>query len=1002
MDPQRERIVADLRGVVAGEVRGDDAFLHLYSTDASLYEIRPLAVVRPRTAADVASCVRYASEHDLAIHPRGAGTGLAGESLGPGIVVDFSHSMRRVLSLDSETVTVQPGVIHGHLNRQLAAMGRHFGPDPSTSEITTMGSVVALDGAGSHWLKYGSARDHVLSMEVVLADGTIAQFSEFDLKDAPASNGDSEAMPFRIAELIRREENLIEQYRPKSLVNRFGYQLHDVLSENKLQLAKLIVGSEGTLALITRVTLRTQPLPKARSLALVFFDRLESAALASIDASELGLAACDIMDRRLLALVRDADARFARIAPSEAEAVLVFEAFGDTESEAREKVQQAVLQCQFRKRLAFESRMASDTLDIELFRDLASRVTPRLHRVRGAQRPVPFVEDVAVPPQNLAPFLAELRTLLKTRQVTATLFGHSGHGQLHIRPFLDMNSLEDVRKLQDISTELFDLVVSFGGTVCGEHGAGLSRTWFVKRQFGPLYDVFREVKRIFDSKNTLNPGKVVADVAQPPTKNLRALGLPALRQSPGTDSSADGTQATSRENESPDEVLTTPLVQLRLAWTPAEAAGMAQACNGCGRCRTLETPTRMCPIYRSLQEEEASPRAKANLVRGIAAGTLPLSEITKDSAKALFDLCVHCHQCRLECPSEVDIPRLMMECKAEYVAAHGLRFSDWFLGRVDRWASWAASFRTIANWAIANRSMRWLMEKTFGIAQGRKLPKFATTSFQQWAIRKRLHRPKRGAGRKIAYFFDTYANWFDPVLGESLVAVMQHNGVSVYVPPRQKNSAMTRLAQGDVERARPLISRNVAVLAEAVRAGYQIVTTEPSAALCLSHEYPQIISDEDVQLVANNTVDACQYLWAMHERGELKLDFKPMRYVIAYHTPCHVLAMSRDNPGAHLLGLIPGVTVEKIERGCSGMAGHFGLKATNYRASLRAGFGLISAVRDPKFHVGATECSACKIQMEQGANKATIHPIKALASAYGIVPVLMSIFAARNDELTVT
>jgi FAD/FMN-containing dehydrogenase len=342
MDQQRERIQADLRGLIAGEVHCSAPFIQMYATDGSIYQVPPLGVVRPRGLADVRATVKYAAEQSIPVHARGAGTGLAGESLGPGLVIDFSQSMRRIVNKDGDTVTVQPGVVLGQLNRYLAAFGKQFGPDPATGGVTTMGSVLALDNSGSHWLRYGSARRHVVSLHVVLADGTDFEASRHPVTDAPYVDPVPRRREIvrRLAELIEREKNTIKAHQPKSLVNRAGYHLDGVLADGQLDLARLLVGSEGTLALITQATLRTEPIPKPRGLVLMFFDKLEAAATAAQDAVELKLAACDLMDRRILRLARDLDPRYAAAIPRDAEAMLVVEQQSSDQREVIESLQQ--------------------------------------------------------------------------------------------------------------------------------------------------------------------------------------------------------------------------------------------------------------------------------------------------------------------------------------------------------------------------------------------------------------------------------------------------------------------------------------------------------------------------------------------------------------------------------------------------------------------------------------------------------------------------------------
>lgn len=990
MDQERERIQADLRGIVDGEVRCDDVFLQMYASDASIYEIRPLGVVRPRGLSDVVACVQYAAENSLPIHARGAGTGLAGESLGPGLILDFSYYMRRVLDVSGDTARVQPGLVHAQLNRHLAPLGRLYGPDPATRSVTTMGSVLALDGGGSHWPQYGSARGRVVRMQVVLADGEVIEADNVTLADEGRSPPTRrEDLARRLADLIQRNQKVIAECRPKSQVNRSGYHVYDVLNDGQLDLARLIVGSEGTLGLITEATVRTDPIPKYRGVVLLFFDRLENAAHAALILGTLGVSACDLMDRRLLTISREVDVRFDVIIPREAEAMLLVEQHSDDQTDLRDRLQQIVHRVQRRKRLAFDSRSTTDTDERNFYWSLTRRFVPRLHRLRGSTRPIPFVEDIAVPPQVLPEFLVTTQNVLKNHQVTATVFAHAVHGQLHMRPFLDVGNPDDVKKMQALAEDLYAETLKVGGTISGEHGEGLSRTWYAQRQHGPVYEVFRSVKRMFDPQNILNPGKVVADAAQPPGKNLR----PVLAATAET--KTDGVNGA----DAPAPFRPFPL---QLAWTRDDVAHAARTCNGCGRCRTQSPEERMCPMFRFAPSEEASPRAKANLTRAILTGRLDSEQLSKDTLKAIADLCVNCHQCRLECPAGVDIPKLVFETKAQYVATNGLRPGDWLFTRLDQLCRYGSMFATLSNWAIGNRTMRWVLEKMLGVAQGRKLPRFAPRTFLREAQRARLTRQGRREGRKVMYFVDTYANWFDVELARALVAVFRHNGISVFVHPRQVPSGMAAVSVGAVEIVRRFAARNIPLLAEAVRQGYHVVTTEPSAALCLTHEYPNLLDDDDARLVAQNTSEACSYLWRMHQAGQLELDFKPVNFTLGYHQPCHLRALNIGSPGENLLRLIPGLTVQHIEQGCSGMAGTFGLKRKNYRSSLRAGWGLISAMRDADIQFGTTECSACKMQMEQGTAKSTIHPLKILAHSYGLLPNAERLFNTRGEDLVVT
>jgi FAD/FMN-containing dehydrogenase/Fe-S oxidoreductase len=991
LDQQRERLQADLRGLVAGEVRCDANFLQLYASDASVYEIKPLAVVCPRSAADVAACLQYANQKQIPVHARGAGSGVAGESLGPGIVVDFSKYLRRIVRSDSNTVRVQAGVVHERLNTYLRAQGRIFAPDPATSAVTTIGGMIGIDASGSRRLKYGSTRQHVVSLQVVLADGRILEIGREPITMAGVDHRPprKRELILRVADVLSRGDALVQQYQANRQHSRCGYDLSDVLRDGHLNLVQLLAGSEGTLGLVTEATLRTEELPRHRGVVLLFFDSLDRASRTVLEVVEHQPSACDLMDRRHVSLVREAEPRFETLIPREAEAVLLVEYEASDPLEVRDRLHRLVDQIWHQSHRAFGARQAFEPSETELFWQLADRCQPAYYRLKGPTRPIPVAEDMSVPPEVLPEFFVRLQNVFKKHEITASVFAHAATGQVHIRPFLDLISDDDVRKMRELTNDLYQQVFEVHGGIGGENACGLSRTPFLRQQYGDLYDVFRQIKQVFDPTNILNPGKIVGTDPDLLVRNLR----PAITPPPASP------ESTATDN---GELGLRDLVELQLNWDPSVVVEAATQCTGCGDCRSQSADVRMCPIFRIAPSEEASPRAKANLIRGILTGSLELSTLTSDAFKEIADLCVHCHMCRLECPAAVDIPRLMRESKGAYVAANGLSPAQWAMTRLDLVAGVASLVSPVANWALGNRQMRWLLEKILGVAQGRKLPRVASRSFLRRSAKRRLSRPSRRSGQKVVYFVDHYANYHDPQLAEALVAVLEHNGVEVYVHPEQRQAGMAAIACGALDYARKLAQHNVAVLSEAVRQGYHVVATEPAAVLCLTREYPQLIDDDEVRLVAARSSEACDYLWRMHTLGKLQLDLHPVNIALAHHMPCHLKALQVGTPGRNLLSLIPGLRLHPIEDGCSGMAGTFGLLRQNYRASLRAGRGLISRLRDPAVVAGSTECSACKIQMEQGTAKPTIHPIKILALAYGLMPEIAPLLTRPGEPLIVS
>lgn len=990
MDSDRLRIEEDLRGELDGDVHCDELFVQLYASDASIYEIRPLGVVRPRHAADAAAVVRYAAENDLALHPRGSGSGVAGESLGPGLVVDFARYMSRIIDDHGDCVRVQAGVVLDQLNRHLAKQGRLFGPDPNNSAVTTIGGMLAIDAAGSRQAAYGRARDRVVEIDAVLADGRLVTLNNQSIPDVLPQRDDAPeaTLAHEVAQLTQQFGSEIAAEASKAFPFHSGYRLDDVCVGGAVDLARLMVGSEGTLALFTAAKVATAAQPRSVGAALLLFDSLDKAAqAAAVISQDASLAACDLMDRRHLSLAREQDPRYELLIPQSIEAVLLLEQHGDGPDDVQESLAGIVDRLTGRRGLAAGSHVAVDDLDSRLLQDLAQRFVPTLYSLQGMTRPIPLVEAVSVPPELLPDFLRRAQQAFNDHQVTASVFAHAALGHLHMRPFLDLANPGDVEKMQSLAERLYEHVWELGGSIGGRHGDGLSRTPFVARQAGPLAEAFRDLKQLFDPEMILNPGKKVFSASTDVAANLRRFTYPLLQQ------------IARAENPSIDAP---QLIELQLDWHAGEMAHAARICNGCAVCRTRADDVRMCPIFHLAPREEASPRAKANLARGILTGSLPAGTVLEDACKEISDLCVHCHMCRVECPAHVDIPKLMVEAKASYVATNGLKMHDWALTRIDRLCAIAARTPRVANWALGNRVARWTIEKLIGVAQGRKLPAISHGHFLQRPTAKRLRRPQRSSGEKALLFVDTYANYCDPQLAEALVAVLEHNGIDVYVPDKQREAGMPMISQGALDPARRVAEINVPIFAEAVRQGYAIVSTEPSAVLALRKEYPQLLADDsDAATVADASFEACHYLWRHHQRGRLELDFRALSLDVGYHAPCHLKALEVGTPTINLLRLIPGVRVRPIEKGCSGMAGLYGLKRKNYRNSLRAGLPLFDAMRTGPFQAGVTECSTCRLQMSQGSAKPTLHPIKILALAYGLLPEIREQLNRPADDLVV-
>lgn len=979
MGVRQSRLIEDLTGIFRGEILVDPLSQALYATDGSLHQVTPFGVACPRDREDVLTLIRYAAENRVPIVPRGAGTSVGGEALGSGIIIDFSRHMNKIEDVAAQSVRVQPGVVHSQLNRVLRDTGRYFPPDPSNTATTTIGSMLALDAAGSHSIRIGSTRDHVVSIEAVLANGHYFEAANESRESLATTASESQLeestslkrmLLGRLAPLLNSHSKLINEKQPaRQFRNRAGYMLRGVVTDSHVSFPRLLIGSEGTLSVFTAATLRTAALPAHRCALLILFESVESAVQAVQTIARQNPSACDLLDRRLLTLARDVDPRFGSLIPAAAEAALIVELTGFSHAEITLQVHDLM------KRLkelpdAGRSLFEATTVDeIEFLWSLAYRVIPLLNRARGELSPLPIVEDIAVPPEALPEFVMRARRVLQKHEVTASLYAHAAAGQVHMRPFLP--TPPNPRRMEDLARELYHAALSVGGSISGEHGLGLSRTAFLRSQYGELYRVFQQVKAIFDPHNLLNPGKVLSDDPHLTINHLRPIA----------------------ENPS-------PLVELQLKWQPSEFQTTAAACHGCGTCRTREPGMRMCPFFHIEPFEQRSPRAKANAVRAVIDGRLPVHELASTEMQRLSKLCFNCKQCQLECPSNVDVPHLMLETKAQYVAANGPKTSDWFLSRLHAWGDELCRFSRLINPLLNTASFRWMLERFVGVARRRKLPPFARRSFLKSAPREWLSPPASLRDpRPVIYFVDHFANFHDPEIAFSFGRILEHHGRKIHVPASQQRSGMAFISTGDLESARFLVEANVRVLAEFAREGCPIVCTEPAAAVCLKVEYPRIIDHPDVRTIADHVVEAGEFLLQMHKQHELKTDFSPLSFRATYHTPCHLRTLGSDLPLVELCRLIPQFEASSLEQGCSGFAGTFGLAREDFHESLAIGHKLIERMRSDQIDLGLTECSSCKMQMEQQSTTPTLHPLKILALAYNLMPEIRRRFKPNLRKL---
>jgi FAD/FMN-containing dehydrogenase/Fe-S oxidoreductase len=969
-----EHIAEDLRDVLKGEVSADALVRAAYATDASLLQVTPSVVVWPESAEDVAAAVKYARETGTPIHPRGAGTGVAGESLGTGIVLDFSRSMNRVVRVGEETVRVEPGVKCAELADRLAVHRRMFPPDPWSSAACTLGGMIATDAAGPHSLRYGTTRDHVLQLKVVLADGSIHEVGREPIGVANPSP--------QLAEIVEQTANVVREYadvvpteQPSWAAKNGGYHLRGILDGKTVDLPRLLTGSEGTLAIVVEAELATLPTPPHRGLLIASFASLDAALDAGVDVLESQPTACELVDRRLLAVARNASPLAREWTADSAEAVLFVEFEGIAAEPLFARMEQAARRLQPFGAMCQALQNAEDVAGAW---SLIGHANARLARTDADAPPIDFVENCAVPLHRMGEFLRLVRAIGQKRQITATVSARPGLGLLRIRPLLDLRSAEMRATLPLLAEEMFAAAASVGGTIHAEHGAGLLRSASVPASFPMLHHAFARIKAIFDPTGILNPGRIVG----------AAPGFPMelLRRQPDQSASVV---------ENPSAV---PVMQF--GWTLPIARDEAERCNGCGSCRTNRPGVRMCPRFDALPMEIAAPRSKANLFRLIVEGRIDGVTLSDDEVRAAADYCVNCRMCRVECPSGVDVARLMAEAKAAHTAEHGLSRTNRFFSRLHSWAEWGSGKHRMANFLLGRWAFRWIAERTWGLSRRRKLPKLSGTDFLKVAAHRGWTKPLAANGKpRVAFFADTFVRFFDPGLGVAAVKVLQKLGRDVYVPPEQTESGMAGVHFGDVEHARNCVTKNLDVFAELAREGYDVVTAEPTAALMFRQDALWLNGGNDARLVAEKTYDFGEYLGVLHERGEWEEPTANLPEVrIAYHEPCHLKALEPLGPPLAALETIRGPRFHLLDAGCSGIAGAFGATAEGFKPSMAAGRHLFDRLREPEIDVGTASCSACRVQMGQGSGKRSIAPARWFAWAYGVSEEPIPAFLTKRGK----
>ena len=953
---------ADLEARLAGEVRFDVVSRALYSTDASVYRIEPLGVAIVRSRDDVLAAIECARAHGCSITARGGGTSQAGQAIGPGLQLDTSKYFNRLLEVNVEErwARVEPGIVLDELNAQLAPDGLRFAPDISTASRATIGGMISNNSSGARSVLYGKTIDHVLDLHVALADGSVAHLRPLDTGglDAACAQPTLEGACYRtVRRLAGRHAAEIDRRYPKILRRVGGYNLDAFVrppaaaQDPPFNLAKLIVGSEGTLGLIVEARLNLVPLPAAKAVLTIEYDDLldalgDTPAILAHDPS-----AVEVMDRSILDHAREnpaLDALRRAVLRGDCAALLCVELYADSIHDLRPRLDRLEAEIHARGVAANTARaMASaDQARIWKLRESALGLSMAM---KGDAKSISFVEDTAVAPEKLRDFIARFLGVVRRHGTTAGIYAHASVGCLHVRPVINLKTAAGVRQFESIANEVADLVLEFGGALSGEHGDGLVRGPFVARMFGPeLYEAFRTIKRTFDPDALFNPGKIVD--APPLTDNLRY----------GAD------------YRTPDPPA---------AFDHSEHGGLGRAvemCSGVGACRKTLTGT-MCPSYMATRDEAHSTRGRANALRLAMAGALEHGDPREGGLgdRGVFDvldLCLECRACKTECPVGVDMARFKSEFLFDYWQRHGVPLRARLLGHIHDLSAWASRAAPLLNPWLGTAPARALNELLLGIDRRRSLPPWAPrTLAAAWRKRRAGNAPPAAV-----LFNDTFTNYFDPEIGLAAADVLAAAGIAVGLGP-DACCGRPLISQGLLAEARTRAAETVRRLHPLAAAGSPIIVLEPSCLSALVDDAPALLRGA-AQRRAREVAAACvlfeDFLDQRIDEGRAQLPLRAGPSEILLHGHCHQKSLGLVAPAKALLERIPEACVTDLDSGCCGMAGSFGYAREHFEISRQIGERrLLPAAR--ALGPGAVLVAAgtsCRHQVHDFAGVRALHP----------------------------
>ena len=970
---EREELAQAIRRRVSGEVRFDPFSRVLYSTDASIYQMEPIGVVIPRDVEDVLAVVEVARDNEVPLLPRGGGTSLAGQTVNHAIVLDFSKYMNQVLEINAaeQWVRAQPGIVLEQLNKQLAGHNLQYAPDPTTANRACVGGGIGNNTCGAHSVIYGKTLDHVKETEVVLADGSLAHFRALNPGELETrlDNTGLEGDIYRgIRSLAQENAPEIEARFPKIMRRVSGYNLDEFLSDSPFNLSRMVVGSEGTLCVVSEAKLNLVPRPTMTALSVLHFSNIVEASEATREVLKHCPSSIEVMDKILLDRSRESlgHSRSMSFIEGDPGALLAVEFYGDSEAELTAKLN-SLQEDMARRHLGYACVNLVDSSAQASVWNLRKAGLGLLMSIRGDSKPLPFVEDAAVDPENLGPFVMRFDEIVRSHGTEAAYYGHASVGCLHIRPLVSLKDSQGINTMESIADEISDLVREYGGSMSGEHGDGIVRGVWTEKMFGTqIYQAFRQVKSTFDPQGIMNPGKIVD--TPPMTENLRY-----------------GPEYTAGS------------IPTRLDFSlDTDYAGAVEMCNGMGACRKLDGS--MCPSYMATREEEHSTRGRANLLRAALSGKLPEGSIASHRLYEALDLCLECKACKAECDSGVDMAKLKYEFLAQYHRANGLPLRSRLFAHIDRINRLGSRLAPFSNWA-AGSPLGKLAATVLGIHPKRSLPPFARQTLPKWFKSRARQNPpvspfnkggqkgdlrnvRREAGGTVVLFNDTFMSYNYPQVGKAAVELLEAAGFRVELA-NARCCGRPMISNGLLDEAASNARYNVDLLHGYADRDIPIIGCEPSCLLTFRDEYPELLKDEKSRRVADHAYLIEEFLMMLHEKGELQLEFQDVTKKVLFHGHCHQKALAGTASSLAALRLPPGYQVEQVNAGCCGMAGAFGFEREHYEISMQIGgqalFPAVSA-KDAEWEIAVTGVS-CRQQIEDGTGRSAKHLVEILREA---------------------